>query len=232
MRIKRLPTFSRAFGILPKTASWAQGDSEDLGILGDLFGGSPSAGAFFGGIFWRVGLGRSFAGDVEFEFCVDIWMETDFHGEVARLFDGALQDNAMAVNFLTGLGLHFFGNVFGGDRSEGFAAFAGFENERKLQFAEAAPEFFRFVQFARFAFGAAGFKGVGHAQSGRSDLVGHTARDEEVAGMAATNFHHIGFGTKAGEVGGQDDFSMRHGRKKQNSPLDCLVEAGVSIFLR
>ena len=118
----------------------------------------------------------------------------------------------MAVDVAAGLGLDAVADVFGGDGPESFSGLSGFEHKGELELAQAATEFVGLVEFLGLALGAARLERVGHAQGGRSDFVGHPAGDQKVASVTLADPHHIGFGTKAWDLGGQDDFGMGHGR--------------------
>ena len=67
-------------------------------------------------------------------------MQADVDRELAGFLDRTIQNDAVAVDFLAGFRFDPVGDVFGCDRSKGFAAFAGLEDEGKLQFAEALGE--------------------------------------------------------------------------------------------
>ena len=119
---------------------------------------------------------------------------------------------------MAGLGLQFLRDILRGDGTERFAAFAGFEHKRKLGLGETAAELLGFVQFAGLTLGAAGFEGIRHPQRAGSDLVGHAAGDEEVAGVSAADFDDICLGPQAGHGSGQNDFGLGHGRKELKRP--------------
>ncbi len=148
-----------------------------LGILGTLGGR-------------RRGLGC----DGNFQFGVDLGVEAEIDREIAGFLNRALEGDAVPVDFVAGLGLEFLGDVFGRDGAERFAAVAGLEHERKLRLGKTASELLGFIEFARFALGAAGLERIRHAQRAGRDFVGHAARDEEVTGVSPADLDDIGFG--------------------------------------
>ena len=137
-------------------------------------------------------------------------MQADVDRELAGFLDRTIQSNAMAVDFLTGFRFDPVGDVFGCDGAKGLAAFAGLENEGKLQFAEALGEVVGPVQFGGLALGTAGLERIGHAQRGRRDFVGHAAGNEKIAGVATTDFDHISLGAEARDVRGKNNFGVGH----------------------
>ena len=65
-----------------------------------------------------------------------------------------LEHDPMTIDLVAEFVLSRVDDILRGDRTESFAGFAGLEREDHLQFADPAREFFRLVQFFRFALGA------------------------------------------------------------------------------
>ena len=124
--------------------------------------------------------------------------------------DRMLEHDAMTIDLVAELVFEPFDEILRGDGTESFAGFAGFEREGDLQFADAAGQIFRFVQFARFAFGAFRLQIVELPHGARRDFVGFAVRQKKIARITAADFDDISLGAKAGDVFGQNNLSGRH----------------------
>jgi hypothetical protein len=98
---------------------------------------------------------------------------------------------------LIGLGRSIFllvGDGLAGDRAENLVrAFARLENEDELELAELAGEFLRLVQLVGLALGALALEFLDLALGGQRGGSGKILRDEEIAGVAGLDRHHVGF---------------------------------------
>ena len=68
--------------------------------------------------------------------------------------DRVLKHEQMTIDFATELLLEAFREVCRGNGTESLPGLAGLEHEGDLELANATGKIFRFVQLARFAFGA------------------------------------------------------------------------------
>ena len=81
-------------------------------------------------------------------------MQFDRDFVFAGVFDRALQHNFVSIDLCADFVFEPIHDVLRGDRSKCLAGLAGLQCKSESHFADATREFFRLVQFARFAFGA------------------------------------------------------------------------------
>jgi len=138
-----------------------------------------------------------------------MWTSTDL--ELARLLDGLLEDDVVTVDDDAGLLLDGFGDVGGGNGTEGLAGLAGGQLELDDELADGARLVLRGLEFGRLADGALGLELLGLVQVAAAGLQGQALGQQEVPGVAAVHLDDVGFGAESFDLFREDDLDGCHG---------------------
>ena len=128
----------------------------------------------------------------------------------AGVFDWALKENFMPVNFGAEFVFDTVHNILRGNGSKRLPGLAGLEREDEPSLTDSARQFFCLVQFAGFALGALLLQRIDLTQGARSDFMCLSVRQKIIACIAPTHFDYVRLGTQTGNVFRQDKFSQRH----------------------
>src|SRR5262245_8018939 len=172
----------------------------------------PAENSTFLRVFRRSGRRR-----ISFWFCCrfhlknklrrNIVVQLDGDFVLAGVFDRALQNNFVSVDFCAHFVFQAVHDVLRCHRPKCFAALASLQGENKPCFADAARQFLSLVQLACFAFSALLLKRIELAQSRRRDFIRHFARQQIIARITSTHLYHVRLCAESGNIFSQDEFS-------------------------
>src|SRR4029077_1185882 len=83
-----------------------------------------------------------------------VMVQPDRHFVLTCVFDRALQNNFMPINFYPKLVLEPINDILRSNRPECLTRFTGFQRAHQSRLSNSTRQFFGLVQFARFALGA------------------------------------------------------------------------------
>src|SRR6266702_1047661 len=147
--------------------------------------------------------------DLKNKLCRHIVVQLDRNLVVAGIFDWTFQNNFMPINLCADFIFQSVHDILSCDRSKCFARLAGLQCENKPCFADAARQLLSLIQLPRLALSALLLERIKLAQCGRSDFVGHAARQKVIARVPAAHFDYVGFGTEPRDIFGQDEAACR-----------------------
>ena len=101
---------------------------------------------------------------IKFKLDRHVVMQFDRHFVFTRVFDRSFEDDLVAVDLMANLVLDSSDDILRGNRAERFSGLTGREREGDPHLVNSSGDFFRFVQLARFAFGAFLFQIIELAQ--------------------------------------------------------------------
>ena len=137
-------------------------------------------------------------------------MHAHGHFVFAGGLDGLFQIDGVTVHFDLHLCQDRFGNIRGGDGTEGFAALTDGQIELQRSLAEASGSVLRFGLLRVFALGALGLQIGDLAQIPGGGLVGFALGNEVIARVAGLYGDDVRFRTEGSDFLFEDDLNVGH----------------------